>query len=250
MSSHPPANTDILLDVEGLTVAYGPILALDHVSVRVGAGRVCGLLGMNGSGKSTLFKAVMGMVPAASGTIRLCGTDSLTARKKGWVGYVPQSEGIDQTFPLRVRDVVMQGRYGFMGLTRRPKAADYDAVAAALATVHMTDLADRGIGDLSGGQRKRVFVARALAQGAKLLLLDEPFAGVDRTSEATITGLLRDLAATGVGVVVSTHGLEGVPRLCDEVILLNRRIRYVGPVDEAMSPQRLDSAFAPVEDDE
>lgn len=241
----------VALEVEGLTVTYGPITALKNVNLRVREGCVCGLVGMNGSGKSTLFKAVMGLVPAQSGTITLCGTNSLAARKAGWVGYVPQSEAIDLSFPLRVRDVVMQGRYGFMGPMRRPKQADRDAVEAALETVGLRTLSSRGIGDLSGGQRKRVFVARALAQGAKLLILDEPFAGVDRTSEGTISELLRALAADGVAVVVSTHGLGSVPDLCDEVALLNRTIMFQGDPHEAMRPDMLDRAFAsPEEDDE
>ncbi|RZK73337.1 MAG: ABC transporter ATP-binding protein, partial [Rhodococcus sp. (in: high G+C Gram-positive bacteria)] len=185
------------VEVQDVTVHYGDVLALDQVSLALQPGRVCGLVGMNGSGKSTLFKTIMGTVKPDSGTVRINGTAPAAARKTGVLGYVPQSEDVDWTFPLSVRDVVMTGRYGHMGLTRRPGRADREAVDHALERVELTELADRQIGQLSGGQKKRTFVARGIAQGATILLLDEPFAGVDKRSEATITALLRELAAAG-----------------------------------------------------
>jgi manganese transport system ATP-binding protein len=231
------------LDVRGLTVHYGDVLALDDVSVTLRRGTVCGLVGMNGSGKSTLFKAIMGTVRPDRGTVAIAGRTPREARRAGIVGYVPQSEEVDWSFPLSVYDVVMMGRYGFQGFTRHPRPADRTAVAEALERVELTALADRRIGALSGGQRKRAFVARGLAQGADVLLLDEPFAGVDRRSEATISGLLRELVADGATVLVSSHDLEALPRLADEVILLLRRVLMHGSPEEALRPEQLARAF-------
>ena len=231
------------LDVRDLTVHYGDVLALDDVSLTLRRGSICGLIGMNGSGKSTLFKAIMGTVRPDRGSVAIAGLTPRRARKAGIVGYVPQSEEVDWSFPLSVRDVVMMGRYGFQGFTRRPRRADREAVAESLDRVELTDLADRRIGALSGGQRKRAFVARGLAQGADVLLLDEPFAGVDRRSEATITELLRELADEGASVLVSSHDLEALPRLADEAILLLRRVLFHGPPDEALQPEQLAKAF-------
>lgn len=231
------------LDVRGLTVHYGDVLALDDVRLTLRRGSICGLIGMNGSGKSTLFRAIMGTVRPDRGSVAIAGLSPRRARKAGIVGYVPQSEEVDWSFPLSVHDVVMMGRYGFQGFTRRPRRADREAVAEALDRVELTRLADRRIGALSGGQRKRAFVARGLAQGADVLLLDEPFAGVDRRSEATITELLRELADEGASVLVSSHDLEALPRLADEAILLLRRVLFHGPPDEALQPEQLAKAF-------
>jgi len=168
---------------------------------------------------------------------------STPARKAGAVGYVPQSEEVDWAFPISVRDVVMMGRYGHMGLTRRAKGADRTAVDDALARVEITDLADRQIGQLSGGQKKRAFVARGIAQGASILLLDEPFAGVDKRSEATITSVLRELAADGATVLVSTHDLNALPKLADEAILLMRSVLMQATPAEVLHPANLARAF-------
>lgn len=229
--------------VDGVTVHYGDVLALREVSLTLERGRVCGLVGMNGSGKSTLFKTVMGLVEPDAGTVTIAGEPPSRARRSGVVGYVPQAEDVDWSFPLTVHDVVMTGRYGHMGFTRRPRRADRDAVAHALERVELTDLADRQIGRLSGGQRKRAFVARGLAQGAKILLLDEPFAGVDKRSEATITRLLRERAAEGAAVLVSTHDLHALPQLADEAILLMRTVLMHGGPDEVLRPENLARAF-------
>ena len=231
------------IEVQGATVRYGDVLALDDVSVSVRPGRVCGLLGMNGSGKSTLFKTVLGLVAPDRGRVRIQGMKSATARRKGLVGYVPQSEQVDWAFPVRVRDVVMMGRYGHMGRRRRPRPADHEAVEHALARTDLTDLADRRIGALSGGQRKRAFVARAIAQDAAVLLLDEPFAGVDKRSEATITDLLLQLRRAGHTLLVSTHDLSQVPALCDEALLLQGRVIAHGPPEQVLEPDVLLEAF-------
>lgn len=231
------------IHVKSVTVRYGEVLALEEASLDLMPGRVCGLIGMNGSGKSTLFKAIMGLIKPDSGTVEIEGESPTTARKRGVVGYVPQSEDVDWTFPVSVRDVVMTGRYGHMGITRRPRAADYEAVDRALERVELTEYADRQIGQLSGGQKKRAFVARGIAQEARLLLLDEPFAGVDKRSEATITRLLRELAAEGHSILVSTHDLHALPGLADEAVLLMRRVLFHGHPREVLTPERLALAF-------
>lgn len=231
------------LEVNGLTVRYDDVLALDGVTFTLDPGRVTGLVGMNGSGKSTLFKAITGLVRPEHGSVSIDGMTPQKARRRQLVGYVPQSEDVDWAFPARVKDVVMMGRYGHQGFTRRVRAADRDAVEAALTKVDLTELADRQIGQLSGGQKKRVFVARGIAQGAHLLVLDEPFAGVDKRSEATIVALLRELAEEGRTILVSTHDLHALPQLADEVLLLRRRLLFRGAVAAALTPQRLATTF-------
>ena len=219
------------------------VLPPDRVDLRVASGAVTALIGMNGSGKSTLFGSIMGAVRPATGRVLVEGGDPVAARRRGRIGYAPQRETVDWDFPVSVRDVVMMGRYGRQGFTRRPRTVDRTVVAEALARVELTELADRQIGQLSGGQRKRAFLARLIAQEASILLLDEPFAGVDKRSEATIVRLLRELAADGRSIVVSTHDLEAVPRLADEAVLLLHRILFHGPVVEALEPARIAKAF-------
>ena len=227
----------------GLRVRYGDTLALDGLDLTVDAGLVHGLIGMNGSGKSTLFKALMGLVKLDAGDVRLFEAPPEHARRTGRVAYAPQSEDVDWAFPISVEEVVTMGRYGQLGWRRRTREEDRRRVTEALERVELSDLRDRQIGALSGGQRKRAFVARGLAQGAELLFLDEPFAGVDKRSEATLTQLLRDLAAEGRTIVVSTHDLVAVPALCDQVALINRRIIAHGDVDETLRPDLLAEAF-------
>lgn len=242
-----PAESANAIDVRGVTVRYGDVTAVDGITLSVPTGRIVGLLGMNGSGKSTLFNALMGLVRLDAGSIRLFGGDAKRARLANHVAYVPQSESVDWDFPISVREVVMMGRYGPLGMTRRARAADRAAVAAAIERVGLTALAHRQIGALSGGQRKRAFVARGIAQDARLLLLDEPFAGVDTTSQATISRLLHELRDEGRTILISTHDLAGVPALCDDVVLLQRRILFQGPPDEALTPTLLARAFEAAE---
>ncbi len=236
-------STHSAIHVENLSVRYQETLALFDVDLRIEPGNICGLIGMNGSGKSTLFKALMGLVQPDSGKIILNGMSIRAARQHNAVTYVPQSEDVDWSFPLSVRDVVMMGRYGRMGPTRRPRTADRAAVDHALERVQLTKLAHRQIGQLSGGQKKRVFVARGIAQDASLLLLDEPFAGVDRTSEANITGLLKELKAESRTILVSTHDLAGVPELCDEAVLLHQRVLTHGKPKDVLTNENLARAF-------
>lgn len=231
------------ITVSDVTVRYGDVLALDGASLTLQPGRVCGLVGMNGSGKSTLFKTIMGIVRPDTGHVTVAGGTPERARQGGVIGYVPQSEEVDWDFPLSVRDVVMMGRYGHMGITRRPRSKDKQAVDDAIARVELTEFADRQIGQLSGGQKKRAFVARGIAQGASVMLLDEPFAGVDKRTEATITRLLRELAASGATVLVSTHDLHALPTLADEALLLMRRVLMHGSPQTVLEPENLALAF-------
>ena len=217
--------------------------ALDQASLTVRAGSITGLVGVNGAGKSTVFKALMGIVEPEGGRLSILGQPPQVARRAGLVGYVPQAEEIDDTFPLTVRDVVSMGRYGRLGTTRRLGRTDRDAVDAALAQVQLTELADRQIGRLSGGQRRRVFVARSLCQEAQVLLLDEPFAGVDRRSEALVVGVLRDLVARGGAVLVSTHDLVALPALADHVVLVHHTVLAAGPPGDVLTAENLARAF-------
>lgn len=224
-------------------VRYGSVQALDGATVTFTPGQVTALIGVNGSGKSTLFKSIIGDVQPQEGSVRIAGRAPTQARAAGLVSYVPQTEAVDWDFPVSVRDVVMMGRYHLLGLTRRPRRVDHDAVADALDRVELSTLADRQIGELSGGQRKRAFIARAIAQQAQVVLLDEPFAGVDKPSEATIVALLRQLATQGATVVVSTHDLSSLTDLADHAVLLLRSVKYAGPVELALTPEKLSLAF-------
>ncbi|MGY3126586.1 manganese transport system ATP-binding protein [Agrococcus sp. UYP33] len=236
---HPTADA---ISTERLGVRYGDVRALADVTVRIRAGEITGLVGVNGSGKSSMLAAVLERVPH-EGTVRILGRTPKEARRAGLVASVPQAESVDWDFPITVRDVVTTGRYGRMGMLRIPRAADRAAVDEALDLLRIDDLADRPIGELSGGQRKRAFVARAMAQDAELLLLDEPFAGVDRTSEAQITEVLRGLRDRGRTVVIVHHDLSGVAELVDAVLLLRGRLLHHGPPDEVLTPQRIAEAF-------
>ena len=231
------------VEVSDLTVSYGQIQALNGASLSVLPGRICGLVGMNGSGKSTLFKSIMGLVKPDSGQVRINGRIPAQARQRHEVGYVPQSEDVDWSFPVSVRDVVLMGRYGHLGFTRHPRARDRQSVAQALDRVELTALAERPIHQLSGGQRKRAFVARGIAQEADVLLLDEPFAGVDKRSEAMIITLLKELAAAGRTILVSTHDLRALPDLADEAALLMGRVLAHGTPQEVLRPENLALAF-------
>ena len=230
------------LTVSGLGVRYGDTAALVGVDLDLGEGRVCALVGTNGSGKSSLLRAVMGLV-AHTGTVRVLGDDPAHARRSQWIGYVPQAEELDVRFPIDVAQVVATGRYGRLGPTRRPGAADRRAAADALDVVGLGDRGRAPYGDLSGGQRRRVLLARAIAQEARLLLLDEPFAGVDVASAATIAAVLRELAARGVAALVATHDLAGVTALADEALLLAGRVVAHGPPAQVLTPDRLAEAF-------
>jgi manganese/iron transport system ATP-binding protein len=235
------------LSAQDVTVTYrNGHTALWNASFEIPRGTVTALVGINGAGKSTLFKAIMGFVPAAKGEIRILGMTVKEALAKNLVAYVPQSEEVDWAFPVLVEDVVMMGRYGKMGFLRRPKAADHKAVDEALARVNMTEFRHRQIGELSGGQRKRVFLARALAQDGQVILLDEPFTGVDVKTEDQIIALLRDLRDEGRVMLVSTHNLGSVPEFCDRTVLVKGTVLSYGPTETTFTRENLERAFGGV----
>lgn len=235
------------LSARDVTVTYrNGHTALWNASFEIPRGTVTALVGINGAGKSTLFKAIMGFVPAAKGEIRILGMTVKEALAKNLVAYVPQSEEVDWAFPVLVEDVVMMGRYGKMGFLRRPKAADHAAVDQALARVNMTEFRHRQIGELSGGQRKRVFLARALAQDGQVILLDEPFTGVDVKTEDQIIALLRELRDEGRVMLVSTHNLGSVPEFCDRTVLVKGTVLSYGPTETTFTRENLERAFGGV----
>jgi manganese/iron transport system ATP-binding protein len=235
------------LDVRDVTVTYpNGHTALHDASFSLAPGRICGLVGVNGSGKSTLFKAIMGFVRPSAGEVRISGLSAREAQKRNLVAYVPQSEEVDWNFPVLVEDVVTMGRYGRMGFLRIPSAIDRAKVDEALERVGMSAFRHRQIGELSGGQRKRVFLARALAQEGLVILLDEPFTGVDVKTETAIVDLMRELKAQGHLMLVSTHNLGSVPDFCDDVVLINRTVLAAGPTATTFTQANLERAFGGV----
>ncbi len=232
---------------EGVTVTYrNGLTALTDASFEIPQGTITALVGVNGAGKSTLFKAIMGFVPVARGTIRLLGMPVRDALRQNLVAYVPQAEEVDWSFPVLVEDVVMMGRYGHMGMLRRPSANDRAKVDQALSRVGLTDLRHRQIGELSGGQKKRVFLARALAQEGRIILLDEPFTGVDVKTEEQIITLLRTLRDEGHVMLVSTHNLGSVPDFCDRTVLVKGTVLAYGPTETTFTRDNLERAFGGV----
>ncbi|WP_105404472.1 manganese/iron ABC transporter ATP-binding protein [Neorhizobium sp. T7_12] len=244
--NHAPSGSDGIM-VDGATVTYrNGHTAIRDASFSIPQGTITALVGVNGSGKSTLFKAIMGFVRLAKGDIRVLGMSVKEALRKNLVAYVPQSEEVDWNFPVLVEDVVMMGRYGHMGMMRIPKAADHEAVATALARVSMSEFRQRQIGELSGGQKKRIFLARALAQDGRVIMLDEPFTGVDVKTEDQIISLLRELRDEGRVMLVSTHNLGSVPEFCDRTILIKGTVLAYGPTVETFTQENLEKTFGGV----
>jgi manganese/iron transport system ATP-binding protein len=240
-------NAGVGLRVDNLTVTYrNGHTALRDATFEIPAGTITALVGVNGSGKSTLFKAMMGFVRVAKGSIEILGLSAREALKRNLVAYVPQAEEVDWSFPVLVEDVVMMGRYGHMNMMRIARADDHRAVEAALARVGMSDFRKRQIGELSGGQKKRVFLARALAQDGRVILLDEPFTGVDVKTEEAIILLLRGLRDEGRVMLVSTHNLGSVPEFCDRTVLLKNTVLAYGPTAGVFTQQNLEMAFGGV----
>ena len=230
-----------------LTVTYNNgTTALRNVSFEIPTGTITALVGVNGAGKSTLFKALMGFIPTVKGEISILGQSVKSALKENFIAYVPQAEEVDWSFPVLVQDVVMMGRYGHMGFFRKTRQQDILEVERALNRVGMTDFKDRQIGELSGGQRKRVFLARALAQKSKIILLDEPFTGVDVKTETAIIKLLGEMRKEGKIMLVSTHNLGSVPEFCDRTILIKETILAYGKTENTFTRQNLELAFGGV----
>ncbi len=232
--------TQPVLDVSGLTVFLGSVKVIDGVSFSLQRGDSVAVVGPNGAGKSTLFRAVSGVLAYQSGTITVYGSEPVGHI---CIAYVPQATSVDWSFPVTVFDVVMMGRTGKIGLFRQPKRKDKNLVRQCLSMVDMTDLADRQIGMLSGGQRQRVFLARAIAQEAEIVLLDEPFTGLDVKSQNDIFAILRSLVSRGITVLVSTHDLETASERFSRIMLLNRKLIGFGGKAEMLTPELLLATF-------
>ncbi len=211
------------------------------VDLDLPAGRLIAIVGPNGAGKSTLLKAILGLVRPLTGHVRIFGEPY--EKRRSWVGYVPQRESVDWDFPTHALDVVTMGLYGQIGWLRRPSKHHREAALSCLEKVGLADLAKRQISQLSGGQQQRVFLARALAQDARLYLMDEPFAGVDATTERAILGLLQELRSTGRTVVAVHHDLQTVADYFDHVALLNLRLIAAGPVETTLTPETVQQAY-------
>jgi len=234
------------IQVENLTVDYNGKVALHGANLHLGAGAIAGLVGMNGSGKSTLFKAIMGFVAPSSGQVLINNLPIRRAQKQGLVAYIPQSEEVDWNFPVSVHDVVMMGRYGYMNFLRIPSKRDRQVVKDSLIKVQMWDYRDRQIGELSGGQKKRAFLARALAQQGKVMLLDEPFTGVDVKTEKAIIELLLELKAQGHTILISTHDLNSISTFCDQVVFINQTILAYGATQDIFTQENLARTFGEI----
>lgn len=235
------------ISVSDVTVRYNNgHTAIHNVSFQLQGGTTCALVGVNGSGKSTLFKSLMGLISPQQGQIRLYDQTIKKALKQNLIAYVPQSEEVDWQFPVSVYDVVMMGRYGYMNLLRIPTALDKQEVKQAMARLDISHLAQRQIGELSGGQKKRVFLARALAQKSKIILLDEPFTGVDVKTEIAIMALLTQLRQEGYLILVSTHNLGTIPDYCDQVLMINRTILAQGSTESTFTQKNLELVFGGV----
>ncbi len=229
------------LGIHALTVAYHRKPVLWDVDLDIPPGAIVGIIGPNGAGKSTLLKACLGLIPIASGRVTVFGKPYESQRQL--VGYVPQRESVDWDFPVTVRDVVEMGTYGKLGWFSRPGRAERERAHEALAEVGLSDFANRQIGQLSGGQQQRVFLARALAQQAKLYLMDEPFASVDAATEQAIIAVLRRMRDEGRTAVVVHHDLETAREYFDWVVLLNTRVVAAGPTASVMTHDRLRETY-------
>lgn len=227
--------------IEGLSVAYREILALDRISMATSCGNRVALVGPNGAGKSTLLKAVAGLVPRRSGEILWRGTSVRKWSRE--FAYLPQREEIDWSFPITVRGLVEMGRYPQVGWWRKFSADDDRAVEAALDSLNLNELRDRQIRELSGGQQQRAFLARALAQEAHVLLLDEPFTGLDRNAALLLGDLLAKLAGEGRLIIASHHDLGSAPRLFDEVLVMNTGQIAFGRIGEVLTPRLIAETF-------
>lgn len=254
--THPPTETGLSnpdtganedmpaarLELQNVSVGYNGHPAIEDLSFELPQGGQLAIVGPNGAGKSTLFKAMVGLLPLRSGKILI--HDLPLGHHRHCVAYVPQREEVDWRFPVDVWDVVMMGRFGHTGWLRRPSRRDAQIARQALEQMSIGELAHRPIGDLSGGQQQRVFLARALAQEPHILLMDEPFTGIDAPTQETTLALLDQLKAERISVLVSTHDLNLAARRFDHVLLLNRRLIAYGPPEQVFQPENIRKAFA------
>jgi manganese/zinc/iron transport system ATP- binding protein len=238
-SSH--SQDPVPLEIHDLTVAYHKKPVLWGIDLKVPAGRLVGIVGPNGAGKSTLIKAVMGLLPISSGWVKIFGKPYKKNLRR--VGYVPQRESVDWDFPVSVMDVVLMGRYGRLGLLKRPSRHDRDIARECLDKVKMLPFANRQIANLSGGQQQRVFLARALAQESDLYFMDEPFAGVDAATETAIITLLHELKDRGKTLLVVHHDLPTAKKYFDMLLLLNMRVVAFGPTEDVFTYELLQATY-------
>ncbi|NLS40879.1 metal ABC transporter ATP-binding protein [Bacillus subtilis] len=229
------------VELDNVTVAYHKRPVLQDISLQVPEGKLIGIIGPNGAGKSTLIKTILGLVPRASGDISIYGKNYKDQRTR--IGYVPQRGSVDWDFPTSALDVVLMGRYGRIGLLKRPKKADVEMAKAALAKVGMLDYANRQISQLSGGQQQRVFLARALCQNADIYFMDEPFAGVDAATERAIMTLLAELKEKGKTVLVVHHDLQTAEDYFDWILLLHLRKIAFGPAENVFTIENLQKTY-------
>lgn len=229
------------LKVKDLNVSYDGNQVLKNIDLFIDTGRLVGIIGPNGAGKSTLIKAILGLIPIDKGTIELNGEPIKMMRKK--IAYVPQRSNIDWDFPILVKDTVLLGTYPNLGLFHRPTKKDKDLAIECLVKVGMAEYANNQIGQLSGGQQQRVFVARALAQNAQYFFLDEPFVGIDVSSEEIIMNILRELRNEGKTVFVIHHDLTKVKGYFDDLIIINKELIGAGSVDLVFKPKLMEKAY-------
>jgi manganese/iron transport system ATP-binding protein len=233
----------VALELTGAAFSYGNNVALDHVTLAVREGEALALIGPNGSGKSTFLKGVLGLLPLTAGTMQVLGADrsAETARS---LGYLPQSDEVDPEFPVSLEQVVMMGRYRRLGWWRLPARADRAAVADALRLTGLTALAKNRFGALSGGQQQRGLLARALAAKPRMLLLDEPFNGLDQPNRDALVETIRELKATGVTVLLTTHDLALAREVCEKVLLVHGTQIAFGSLSEVLTLEHLQAAFS------
>lgn len=233
--------TNPVLEIHDLTVAYDKKPVLWDIDLSIPKGKLVGVIGPNGAGKSTLIKSIMGLIPNNSGYVKLFDDELQNVRND--ISYVPQRESVDWDFPASVMDVVLMGRYGKLGLFKRPRKADREVAMDALRKVGMEAYTQRQISQLSGGQQQRVFLARSLAQQAELYFMDEPFSGVDAATEKAIINILKDMSAKEKTVIVVHHDLQSVAQYFDWVILLNTRLVASGPTDKVFTQEFLHETY-------
>ena len=243
-TTRPSLEGQSALSVSNLSAGYsGNRHVLDDINFSVDAGERVAIIGPNGAGKSTLFKAIVGVLNFSSGHISIFGEDCHSSHSN--VGYVPQQNAIDWSFPVSVFDVVLMGRSRHIGWFRMPAKVDRDIVRDILDHLSLSELADRQISELSGGQRRRVFVARAMAQDAGIMVLDEPFTGIDQTAEQEIIETLEVLTQHGITILLSTHHLQNAALHFDKVLILRRKLLAYGPPDDVLTTENLQEAFGP-----
>lgn len=231
------------IELENVTVSYDRTVALHGANLQVPQGSIAGIVGMNGSGKSTLFKAIMGLEKLQSGRVLIQGKSIQKINQRNLLAYIPQTEDVDWDFPISVYDVVMMGRYGYMNCLRIPRERDRQIVQQSLDRTQLIGLEHRQIGELSGGQKKRTFLARTLAQQGEIILLDEPFAGVDVKTEKAMIELLIELKNAGKTILISTHDLGSISTFCDQVILVNKTILAYGSIADVFTPENISRTF-------